>query len=459
MMRDVIVIGGGISGLATAYNLMLRGIDVQLLERQVRTGGNAISERFDGFLMEHGPTTFNASVPQAVAQITALGLLDQAHDLGPEVKRRYLRDNGKLAGIPASLTGFFTSNYLSARARARILIEGLIPRYMGDEESIHAFASRRFGREFADKVMDPMAAGIFMGDSRELSVNGAFPKLAEMERALGSITRGVLRAKRGSEPGRHLYSWDDGIGAIPHVLAKQLGSRVHTGITVSGLSRAAQGFAVKTSKGTRNARAVVLAVQPHVAAQLLERIDPVGADATGSIQAPQVNVGFFGYRREQVAHPLDGLGFLSTRDDGRILSGSQFASTMYPRRAPDGFVAISAYAGGVRNPELAQMSGIDLMAQMHAELSEVLGIKGGPAVTRLRRWPLGLPQYTLGHMARQKLFAQTPRRVEGLYLTGNYTNGVSVANCIKSALDIAKNITESLMVSPDEKNSTKQAMR
>ncbi len=459
MMHDVLVIGGGISGLATAYDLMQRGLDVQLLERQVRTGGNAISEGFDGFLMEHGPTTFNASVPQAVEQITALGLLDQAHDLGPDVKRRYLRDDGKLTGIPANPMGFFTSNYLTLWGRARILAEGLIPRHKGGEETIHAFTARRFGREFADKVMDPMAAGIFMGDSTKLSISGAFPKLAEMEQALGSITRGVLRAKRGSEPGRHLYSWNGGIGTIPQVLTNHLGARVHTGITVSGLSKTAQGFAVKTSEGTRNARAVVLAVQPHVAAQLLEQVDAIGASATGAIQTPTVNVGFFGYRREQVAHPLDGLGFLSTRDEGRILSGSQFASTMYPHRAPDGFVAISAYAGGVRNPELARMSGIDLTAQMHAELAEVLGIKGDPVVTRFRRWPLGLPQYTLGHAARQKLFAETPKRVEGLYLTGNYTNGVSVANCIKSALDIAGEVSANLSASVGETGYAQQAMR
>ena len=105
-MHDVIVIGGGISGLATAHDLRMRGLDVQLLERQVRVGGNAISERFDGFLMEHGPTTFNASVPEAVEKIRELGLLDQAHDLGPNVKQRYLRDGGKLTGIAATPMGF-----------------------------------------------------------------------------------------------------------------------------------------------------------------------------------------------------------------------------------------------------------------------------------------------------------------------------------------------------------------
>ena len=444
MNHDVIVIGGGISGLATAHDLMGRGFDVQLLERQVRVGGNAISEKFDGFLMEHGPTTFNASVPEAVDQIKALDLLDSAHDLGPDVKRRYLRDNGNLTGISANPLGFFASDYLSLRGRTRIFLEGLVRKHKGGEESIHAFTSRRFGREFADKVMEPMAAGMFMGDSKQLSINGAFPRLVEMEQQLGSITRGILRAKRGSEPGRHLYSWDNGIGTIPDTLAARLGGRVHTGVAVLKLEKTSAGFVVKTSAGTRTARVVVLAVQPHVATGLLENIDPDGAGATGAISAPPVNVAFFGYRREQVQHPLDGLGFLSTKDDGRVISGAQFMSTMYQGRAPDGFVSISAYAGGVRNPELAKLSDADLTQLMHNELSEVLGIKGDPVISRTRRWALGLPQYNIGHVALQKTFSETPNRVNGLYLTGNYTQGVSVSSCLKSAGQIAGDICENM---------------
>lgn len=444
-MHDVIVIGGGISGLATAHYLLQHGLDVQLLERQVRTGGNAISERFDGFLMEHGPSTFNAAVPESVEKISELGLLEQARDLGPNVQQRYLRDGGKLTGISANPLGFFKSDYLSLRGRIRILFEGLVPRNRSDsEETIHEFVSRRFGREFADKVMDPMAAGIFMGDSKQLSISGAFPKLAEMEQQLGSITRGVLRAKRGSEPGRHLYSWDGGIGTIAQIFAMPLGARVHTGVTVIGLSKIATGFQVKTSHGTRTARAVVLAVQPHVATGLLEHIDPIGAATASAISAPPINVAFFGYRRDQVAHPLDGLGFLSTKDNRRILSGAQFSSTMYSGRAPDGFVAISAYAGGVRNPELANVSTADLTLQMHHELAEMLGIKGAPVFSRTRRWALGLPQYTLGHGARQTIFRQTADRVEGLFITGNFTGGVSVANCMKSAMSTAKSVADML---------------
>lgn len=444
-MPDVVVIGGGISGLATAHGLMQRGLDVRVLERQARPGGNAISERIGGFLMEHGPTTFNASVPGAADQIGALGLLDTAHDLGPNVKRRYLRDQGQLTGVSAHPAGFLLSNYLSPKARLSMLAEGLRPRKKGnEEESIHAFTTRRFGREFADKVIEPMAAGLFMGDSRKLSINGAFARLADMEQEHGSIIRAILKARKGSEPGRHLYSWRDGIGTIPTILASGLGRFVQTGVTVLGLRKTASGFEVKTSQGALQTRAVVLAVQPHVATGLLDPLDPAGAEAAGAIAAPPVNVVFLGYRREQVGHPLDGLGFLSTKDPARIISGAQFLSTMYEARAPEGHVAISAYAGGARNPNLAQMDEKTLINEIHSELTDLLDIRGDPILHRTRRWALGLPQYELGHPARVKVLDHTDSRVPGLFVTGNYLHGVSVANCLSTAATTTARVVEIL---------------
>ncbi|NOX72106.1 MAG: protoporphyrinogen oxidase, partial [Alphaproteobacteria bacterium] len=281
-MVDVVVIGGGVSGLATAHGLVSHGLDVQVLERQVVAGGNAISERFGGYLMEHGPTTFNASVPGAGARLDALGLLASASDLGENVKRRYLRDQGRLSGISTHPAGFLMSNYLSPQGRLSVMLEALRPRRKAiTEESIHDFASRRFGREFADKVIEPMAAGLFMGDSRKLSINGAFSRLAEMEHAHGSIIRAILKARKGSQPGRHLYSWENGIGTIPAKLAKDLGPKLRTGVAVLGLGRIGRAFLVKTNRGTIRSRAVVLAVQPHVAAALLEPLDPLGAVAAG----------------------------------------------------------------------------------------------------------------------------------------------------------------------------------
>ena len=342
-MRDVLIIGGGISGLATASDLAVRGFDVQVLERQARVGGNAISERVNGYLMEHGPTTLNATFAPAMAQVRRLGLDRTSVDLGPGVRKRYLRDDTGLHGISTQPLGFFRSPYLSWRAKMSLAGEILRPRGTGDaDETIHAFAARRFGKEFADKIIEPMAAGIFMGAARELTIGGAFPRLLDMEARFGSVLRAVIAAKRGSDPGRRLFSWPGGVGVLPQTIAATLGDSVSAGIAVTRLIRESQGFCVTTARhGSLRARAVVLAVQPHVAASLLDRLDPDGADALSAIAAPAVSVVFLGYRADQVAHPLDGLGFLSTLNPDRLISGAQFASTMFPGRAPTGHVAIS----------------------------------------------------------------------------------------------------------------------
>lgn len=435
MNHDVIVIGAGISGLATAYDLQSRGYDVQILERQVTIGGNAISERFNGFLMEHGPTTMNAADLGAMDFVRALRLDTSSVELGPNVLKRYLRDARGLHGISTHPLGFFLSGYLSPVGRMSMVAEILRPRKKDNsEETIHEFTSRRFGKQFADRVIEPMAAGIFMGDAKTLSINGAFPKLLDMEQQHGSIIRGVLAAKRGSEPGRRLFSWPQGIGTLPRALAGTLGKRIHSGVAVTKITSSSSGFEVATANsGKLSARAIVLAVQPHVAAALLENLEPETATAVGNIPAPPIAAVFLGYRKSQVSHPLDGLGFLSTQAENQIISGAQFSSTMFEGRAPDGYISISSYVGGARSPKAAGLPERELTNTVHNELAGLLGIKGEPVVSRTRHWPRGLPHYTLAHSARKKTIESASQRLPGLFLTGNYLQGVSIANCMTTA--------------------------
>jgi len=446
MTFDVAIIGGGISGLTTAYDLHQRGFKVVLLERQQQIGGNAISEYINGFLMEHGPTTLNAMVPQALALSKQMGLSDQQVDLGKAITHRYLREGNDLHGIAINPAGFLLSPYLSPMGRISLLLEGFRKCRTGcEEESVYAFAARRFGKEFAARVMDPLVAGMFGGDAEQLSMSAAFPTLLEMEQTHGSITRGIIKAKRGSEPAKRLFSFRKGVATLPQSLAAVLGDVVRTGVTVRSLQRGsafgANGYKITTHRhGTLSARAVVLAVQPHVASQLLEPLDAVGASAIAQIDAPPMSVSFFGYRREQVGHPLDSLGFLSLKDSGGIITGAQFLSTMFEGRAPDGHVAISAYVGGVRNREVAKMNSKDLLVQVHNELSSLLQIKGPPILARCRQWPRSLPQYTLGHADRMADIMAVSDRYQGLFLTGNYIGGVSIANCISQAYSTATNV-------------------
>ncbi len=449
MSVDVIVIGGGVSGLATAHDLKQRGHDVVLLERQRQLGGSAVSERMNGFLMEHGPSTMNALVPAANEFSEKLGLEDLRCDLGDGIRKRYLVSGGKLSGIGMGPLGFLTAGYLSPWARLRILLEVLVPHGSpGADESVMEFCARRFGREFAERVMDPMVAGIYGGGrAAELSVAAIFPMLVALEEKYGSVTLGIMHRRRegGKMPGSRLFSWRDGIGTLAGTLAKGLEDNIRTGVAVRRVTAAPDGFNVDLGRdGHLRGRAVVIATQAHVAAQLIGDVDPSGADAAAQIKAPSLAVVFLGYRRSDVAHPLDGLGFLTAEAEKRNILGSQFSSTMFPGRAPEGHVAVSAYIGGVRAPHLARLPGAELLDLARAEFGDLIGVSADPVVAKVRHWPVGLPQYGAGHRALVGHLSGCHDRQAGLFLTGNYFAGPSVATCLSVAQKTAQSTHEHL---------------
>ncbi|MCK5166159.1 MAG: protoporphyrinogen oxidase, partial [Rhodospirillaceae bacterium] len=396
MSVDAVIIGGGVSGLATAYHLKKQGLTVRVLERQVKTGGSAVSERIGGFLMEHGPSSLNVMASEATNMSTALGLDGEVRNLSEDVKNRYLIKNGKLKPISIHPMGFMLSNYLSLPARARIAMEMLIPhRAGGPEETVAEYSNRRFGREFTDRVIEPLVGGIYSGIASELSMASVFPALTKMEREYGSLIIAVLSRwlKGGKAPQRRLFSWKNGVGTLPSALAIELNQEIHTGAVVRAIRKTAGGFRVEMGfDGSINAKTIIIATQPHVAAGLLEPLDVLGASAASAISAPPLSVVFLGYSRDQVDHPLDGLGYLTPPMEGRNLSGTLFASSMFGDRAPEGCVALSAYIGGAREPGLAAFPEKDLVQMARDEFGELLGVRGDPVVARVRQWPRGLPQ-------------------------------------------------------------------
>ena len=462
MMTDVAVIGGGVSGLATAHELMRRGHRVVVLERQVRAGGNAVSERIDGFLMEHGPSSVNAASPDAAALSASLGLENLRCALGPGVRYRYLVRDGALWRLSTHPAGFLLSGYLSLRGRLRLLGEALVP--AGEpcgEETVAEFARRRFGREFTDRVIDPLVGGLYAGTAGSLSMAAVFPALVEMERRHGSVTRGVLKSRRGGAamPGRRLFSWRDGVGTLAVRLAEGLGPAVRTGVAVRRIKALAGGYRVEAGPaGAVFARAVVLATQPHVAAALLEGVDTEGAEAAAAIDAPPLAVVFLGYRRAQVAHPLDGIGFLTPASEDRPLTGALFCSTMFSGRAPEGHVALAAYIGGARAPHLAGLPSADLVAVARAELGELIGARGEPVLARVRQWPRGLPQYRRGHGRLVAALRGAEDRQPGLFVTGNYLSGLSVAACVAEAKATSERV-QGYLLGRAEKTGTAPRVR
>lgn len=439
---DAAVIGGGISGLTAAYELKRRGHRVCVLERQCCAGGNAISERTGGFLMEHGPSSVNGAGCEAAALARTLGLDTLRCPLGAGVRYRYLTRDGRLYRIGTHPLGFVLSDYLSLGGRLRLVAEILVPTKRDDgDESVADFCHRRFGAEFAEGVIDPLLGGLRAARADETSMSACFPALVDMERTYGSVIRAMLARglAHGTMPGRRLYSWRDGIGTLPWALAQRLGPAVKTGTAVRRIRHVAGGYRIEAGPAVDSilARAVVIATQPHVAAALLEGVDIEAAAAAGAIDAPPLAVVFLGYHRSQIDHPLDGLGYLSPSRERRTSCGTLFNSTMFGGRAPAGYVALTAYIGGARAPDAARLPTADLVALAREEFRELLGASGEPVIARTRQWVRGLPQYRLGHESRLATLLGARDRRPGLFITGNYFSGPSIASCTAQACETA----------------------
>jgi oxygen-dependent protoporphyrinogen oxidase len=440
-MIDAAVIGGGVSGLTAGWHLQRLGLTVQVLEAEPTPGGMARSQRMGGYLMEHGPNSISAGKGGVEALSSALGLDDQICDLGPQVRRRYLLKDNSLHGIATGMTGFLRSSYLSYRARLWMMSEIFRRPRVAGNESVGAFFRRRFGPEFTERVIDPLVGGLFGGRADDISIEAAFPALKAMENRYGSLTVGVLasRWRGGAMPGRRLFSWTGGIGALPARLAQALGPALKCAVRVNAITQEAGGYRLDLgAAGSLAARMVIMALPPHAAKGLLGGFNDHAADAFAAMASPPLSVVFLGFERRRVAHPLDGLGYLVPPCEGRPVSGVLFSSSMYAGRAPDGAAAFTAYLGGAGRHELARKPAGELIALVRGELKDMLGARGAPQVSHVRQWRHGLPQMGAGHVARLQQLAAVEKARPGLFFTGNYFTGPGLAHCTMQAEKTAR---------------------
>lgn len=445
----VAVIGGGISGLSAAFWLLQNNTDVIVLEQADRAGGVIRSESIDGYLVDRAANCLLNYLPEVNALCDAVGIREEQIYRSPAAKNRYLLKDAQPVPMPQDPVSFITTNLLSLRGKARLLSEPLIPRvHAKKEETVSEFVARRLGQEVLAQVMEPFIGGTYAGDPGSLCARSTLPMLHSLEQRYGSLIIGAmikrLKGSRTSCP-MHLFSFHRGMETITKALVQHLGGRFIPSSRVTGVEPTGNAWQVVAEGGNRSATyqtdAVVIATPSIESAKLISPIDPEGSNLLKGIEYPPLAVVYTGFRRGAVKHPLDGIGCMVPSKEGYTILGTLWNSTIFGGRAPEGMVAMTNYVGGRRDPQIVEESDERILDRTLTDLHHILGIKGTPDFTTITRYRRALPQYGIGHQDILKRIEDTPNRIPGLYITGNYLRGISVRDCISSGARLASKIS------------------
>jgi oxygen-dependent protoporphyrinogen oxidase len=462
-MKSVAIIGAGITGLTAAFYLKRGGVPVTVYEAGARAGGVIQSARREGFLAEAGPNTILETSPKISALVRDLNLEPRRIHPNPGAKNRYVVRDGKPFAMPSSQAEFLTTKLFSVRAKFALAREPFVPpRSDGVEESVAEFVLRRLNREFLDRAIDPLVAGIYAGDPEKLSVRHAFPKLLETEQKYGSLLKGQFfgardRKKSGEVSRRdaRMFSFDEGLQVLTDALAAELGDSLKLNTPVTKLTRTENGWRVSTSTGEAEHGAVIFCGTAHKLAELkisgtsfqpvlapveTHRQDACATTSFSEIRHPPVASVVLGFHREDVAHPLDGFGMLIPKIERFKILGTIFSSSLFPNRAPENCVALTTYVGGERQPELASLPAEKLIELVCEDLRVLLGVKGEPVFAHHHFWPRAIPQYNVGYGRFKDLFNEIESKSPGLFFAGSFRDGVSLGDSIVSGCNIAERV-------------------
>jgi oxygen-dependent protoporphyrinogen oxidase len=454
-MTRIVIIGAGISGLATAHAVERlaaeRGLEVAVtvLEKEPRTGGKIWSIKAEGYLCEWGPNGFLDSKPMTLELCDRLGVRDQLARSNDNARKRFIYSQGELHRLPENGPMFLKSRLISWPGKLRLAGELFVPPRRDDvDETLADFARRRLGAEALDKLIGPMVSGIFAGDPETMSLQSCFPRIRELEREYGGLLRAMVKLakqkqaerKAGKQvasaagPGGVLTSFVAGIQALTDATAAGLAGTVRTGAEVASLRALDGGWELTLADGEKLAAELVISAAPtHALIGLLAPLDRSLTELVAGIPYASMNVICCGYLRERIARDLDGFGYLIPRREGRNTLGTLWDSSIFPQRAPEGQVLLRSMIGGATNPKAIELSDEEVLDRTRADLRAIMGIDAAPDFVRIFRHPQAIPQYLSGHARRVAAIDERLSAHAGLFMTGNALYGVGLNDCVHAA--------------------------
>ena len=457
-MKKVIIIGGGISGLSTAWLLRDKAhqagveLDLTLLEKEQQVGGKIKSIREEGYTCEWGPNGFLDSKPQTLDLCRAIGVEKDLHRSNDNARKRFIFSGGELHSLPEGGPSFLKSRLISWPGKLRLALEPtpfVASAPVGVDETLAAFGRRRLGREALDKLIAPMVSGIFAGDPETMSLVSCFPRIAELEREYGGLIKAmIMLAKKKKKdvaegkvvssaagPGGVLTSFREGIQYLSDALLASLEDVIKRGSVVVSVEKGGGApYRVRCEDGTEYEADLVIAASPAFAvADILDGFDAEISGVLRQIPYASMTVICFGYERERIAHSLDGFGYLIPKKEGCNTLGTLWDSSMFENRAPDNKVLLRSMMGGACFPEYVTLSDDEVVARVRRDLKATMGIEASPSFVRVFRHEQAIPQYTVGHGQRLDALERLLKVHPGLILTGNSYRGIGLNDCVAAA--------------------------
>ena len=414
---DLIVIGGGLSGLVSAYKAKQAGQSVLLLEAAGRVGGAVRSEQAGEFLLEFGPNTvqIKEDLWELIHQLKISRLLDIASPKTP----RYVLFQGKLHPVPHSPLSLITTPLLPMGSILSLLM-GLVagPHERSDDESLDSYIRRRFGNTVAERLAAPFVSGVWAGDITQLSAAAAFPTRRKPKR---NHVKGLL------------ISFKNGMDTLTKSLSDALSNEIKLNVPVKKIQRRGNEWEISGDGFTHSAKQLTLSTPAPAAAKLVMPFAPEAARALEAIPYAPLAVLHLGFKRDQVSKFRPGFGFLCAPSEKSDILGCLWNSNLFKGRAPSGSALWTVYMGGMTNPAVLNHSDEALVGRALATLKPIMGLEGNPTFSRVTRYKEAIPQYTMGHEARIKVLEKIERQTPGLRFAANYRGGISVGQVVMAA--------------------------
>lgn len=447
-MKRVVIVGGGISGLSAAYYLRRarRDLDLTLLEAGERLGGVITTLHRDGFVVEGGPDSFIIQKPWALQLCHDLGIQQRLIAPDPSNRKVYVLFRGRLhelppgmmTGAPARLGPFLKTRLISWPGKLRMALDLVLPRgHDSGDESLGAFIRRRLGREAVDRIADPILGGIHVSDADRLSLAMTFPRLRELERQHRSLILGMRRetSARSADTGSPFRTLPGGMAELVSALQAGLqGVELRTSSPVEQISRSLE---VVTAAETIQADAIILALPPHAARDILRAGHPETAEAMGAIPSVSTATVALGYRDVQPSVALDATGFVIPRGERRRILACTWSSRKFSGRAPEGALLLRCFLGGERGEEILRQGDDALVQIARQELSELMGLRDAPVLSVVYRWEKANPILEVGHPARLKRIESALEASRNLFVTGGGIRGVGIPDCVRDAKNVS----------------------